>query len=133
MNASKLTAIGGLATDAFIQSELKTKTLSSLKLGNELSVHIKVRKQRSTTQGNKCLKWWLLGLKLINGCTTKPDPDGGNTAREWCRMEKDSDSNKDWSWCQSEMDYDNVRQYVNDYYESEITAINKMSFSLQKI
>jgi len=46
-------------------------------------------------------------------------------------MERDaSTGNKDWGWCQSEMDYDGIRQYVNDYYETEITAMNKMSFAM---
>lgn len=95
---------------------------------------LKVKKQRQTLQGQKCLKWWRIGWKLITGCTTQPDPDGGNTEQEWCRMERDaSTGNKDWGWCQSEMDYDGIRQYVNDYYETEITAMNKMSFAMQKL
>ena len=78
------------------------------------------------------MKWWRLDYKLINGCTTKPDPDGGNTEREWCRAIPDPEnpSTKDWEWCASEMDFDGIRQYVNDYYESEIVAMNKMSFAM---
>ena len=47
------------------------------------------------------MKWWKLDEKLISGCTTKPDPDGGNSEKEWCRMEPDPDSSdtKDWGWC----------------------------------
>ena len=92
-----------------------------------------MKKQRQTEQGNKCLKWWRLDWKLIAGCTTKPDPDGGNSGKEWCRMEREAGSNKDWGWCESELDYDGLRQYVNDYYETEIIAFNKMSFAMQKL
>lgn len=56
--------------------------------------------------GGKCLKWWKIGAKIINGCTTKPDPNGGNSGREWCRTEKDLDNNIEWAWCSPELDFD---------------------------
>ena len=42
----------------------------------------------------------------------------------------ENQSSKDWAWCTSEMDFDGIRQYVNDYYETEITAMNKLSWAM---
>ena len=40
--------------------------------------------QRVTVESLSCLRFWFNNGKLISGCTTSIDPDGGESGKEWC-------------------------------------------------
>lgn len=67
-------------------------------MSNEMKVNTK--KRRRTIDGRNCKKEWLLNVRQVVGCTTKVDPDG-NSEKEWCMVEEDSDKKTDkaWNYC----------------------------------
>jgi hypothetical protein len=46
---------------------------------------VTLKKQRTSIDNQKCLRYWFYETTLINGCTTKPDPEGSEE-KEWCRI-----------------------------------------------
>ena len=78
--------------------------------------------QRTTVESKTCQRFWYISGKLVTGCTTQIDPDGGDSGKEWCNLilSDVKPNSKTWGYCLEVMDFDSVRQAVSDFFEQDI-------------